>query len=602
MSRNLRIKGYVLLLVLCLFYWVIDSIWSYMSFELNLETLIYSQPGSYLDTFLLLVPPYQIVSRLMVTCLFIILGLVVVEFLIKRQAMEAQRKKAHDTLLTILNSIDATIYAADMETYEIIFMNRHMIDVFGRDYTHEKCYRAFMNLPGPCGHCKHGTLLDKEGNPTGVEVWEHYNPVAKAWYLNYDRAIKWLDGRMVHLQIATDISHFKKMQEEKEAAESRLQQAQKMESIGRLAGGIAHDFNNILAVINGYADIALMNPQDGDTVSDNLNNILSASHRAEVLVKQIMAFSRKAEIQLERLDLNQVVNDGVKLIQRTIPKMIEIELHLEPKLKTIRGDAYQLEQVLLNLAANARDAMPEGGRLIVETANTHIDDKYASKYLEARPGDYTLLMVSDTGTGMNEEELRHIFEPFYTTKEIGRGTGLGMASVYGIIKGHDGYINCYSEIDKGTAIKIYLPVESQAAEADAEPEVRQDEIPELLGNETILLVDDDENLRDVGLSIFQNVGYQVITAASGEEALELFQKLGTKIDLIVLDLGMPGMGGKRCLQEILTLKPSQKVLIASGYSANGNIKDMIQYGASGYITKPYRRNQLLGSVRQILED
>jgi CheY-like chemotaxis protein len=278
--------------------------------------------------------------------------------------------------------------------------------------------------------------------------------------------------------------------------------------------------------------------------------------------------------------------------------MIDINLHLERELTPVTADPVQIEQVLLNLGTNAADAMPDGGTLVIETENVTLTDDYLDSHVGARAGEYVLLSVSDTGEGMDKDIVEHIFEPFFTTKEFGKGTGMGLASVYGIVKSYGGYISCYSEVGQGTTFKLYLP----AAERQAVPEEKNTEgdLPRG-GTETILLVDDEEIIRTFASAVLRRFGYRVFPGTSGEEALEVLGRTEEKIALVILDLGMPGMGGHKCLQWIRKNSPLAKVLIASGYSMNGQVKKSLETGAAGYIGKPFQINKLLQKVREILD-
>ena len=453
----LRLKGYLGLFLVCSFYWILDSIWSNLSFEYNLKKLIFSQPASYLDPFLLKVPPYQIVSRLMVVTLFVILGSVILEFFLKRQAAEKERKEAHETLLTVLNSIDATIYVSDMQTNKILFMNQYMIDRFKGNFIGQKCHDVFQNNEEPCVHCPLDRLLDASGNPTGVVVWEARNPVTDTWYVNFDRAVKWMDGRVVHLQIATDITQIKDLQEKQLKAEAQLVQAQKMESIGNLAGGVAHDLNNLLSPIIGYGEMLLEDRGLDDLQKESVSEIVKAGFRARDLVRQLLAFSRKQTLNYIPVSLNKVANGVENLLRRTIRENITLDLCLSPDIQTVMADVGQIEQVIMNLAVNAADAMPDGGRLSIETAPVFLDEEYANTHEDVKPGQYVMLSVSDTGTGIDDVTRAQMFEPFFSTKGE-QGTGLGLATVYGIVKQHEGHIWIYSELGKGTTFKVYLPV------------------------------------------------------------------------------------------------------------------------------------------------
>ena len=393
------------------------------------------------------------------------------------------------------------------------------------------------------------------------------------------------------LSVTRDITALK-------ATERQLQRAQKMEAIGILAGGIAHDFNNILHVINGYTQLLMLEKSETDPDYAQLEEIKKAGEHAAQLVRLLHPFSRKAEFKTVVLDLNKEIISLRKILERTLPKMIDINLHLERELAPVTADPVQIEQVLLNLGTNAADAMPDGGTLVIETENVTLTDDYLDSHVGARAGEYVLLSVSDTGEGMDKDIVEHIFEPFFTTKEFGKGTGLGLASVYGIVKSYGGYISCYSEVGQGTTFKLYLPV----AERQAVPEEKKTEgdLPRG-GTETILLVDDEEAIRTFASAILRRFGYRVFTGASGEEAIEVLGRTEEKIALVILDLGMPGMGGHKCLQWIRENSPLAKVLIASGYSMNGQVKKILETGAAGYIGKPFQINKLLQKVREILD-
>ncbi len=381
--------------------------------------------------------------------------------------------------------------------------------------------------------------------------------------------------------------------------EAQLRQAQKMEAIGTLAGGIAHDFNNILGAVIGYTELAQKNCRLGRQPGDELEQVLKAAERARNLVRQILTFSRKAEADLQALDLNKSVRETMQMLAHSLPKEIALEAQLDPDLKLVNADPNQMAQVIVNLASNAADAMPRGGRLVMETKNLFLDEEYCRRHLEVPPGEYVALMVSDTGQGMNAQTLEHIFEPFFTTKGVGKGTGLGLATVYGIVKGHRGQIQAYSEPGMGATFKIYLPAHQAGSESP--PAAAPPTETQYAGKETILLVDDEDALRELGSEALRGLGYAVITARSGEEALDKYLDPAKSIDLVLLDLGMPGMGGQRCLERILAANPEAKVIIASGYAAGGQVKEALAAGAKGYVAKPFRLADLLGTVRQLLD-
>ena len=404
-------------------------------------------------------------------------------------------------------------------------------------------------------------------------------------------------GSQKFATVFQDITDLKKAEEEKDRLQNQLRQAHKLEAIGTLAGGISHDFNNILQAIHGYTQILLLDKDPKSQEYTNLKAIKQSSERAAQLIKQLLLFSRKAETERRPLNLNKEIEHARRILERTIPKMIDIVVHPGSRLWMVNADPVQVEQILLNLGSNAADSMPEGGQLVLTTQNIVIDSDYVHNRIEATSGDFVLLTVSDTGRGMSPETVDHIFEPFYTTKEIGKGTGLGLASVYGIVKGHGGFINCYSDPGQGTTFKIYLPAATQIEELDYS--LPQSGLPPG-GTETVLVVDDEAHIRDMATKMLSRFGYQVIIAKTGEEALEKFSS--SPVQLVILDLGMPGMGGYKCLREILKKDQSAKILIASGYAINSQIKKTIESGAKGFIAKPYQLNDLLTRVRAVLDE
>ncbi|MBF0528464.1 MAG: response regulator [Deltaproteobacteria bacterium] len=397
---------------------------------------------------------------------------------------------------------------------------------------------------------------------------------------------------------ARDITQLKQAEEEKERLQERLYQAQKLESIGILAGGIAHEFNNLLQAILGYNSLILLDKAENDKDCPNLRAIQMTAQRAALLVRQLLLFSRRVEVQRRPLDLNQEVEQARRMLERIIPKTIDIDVHPGSRLWAVKADPIQIQQVLLNLGNNAADAMPAGGKLIIETANLTLDEGYAHEHLGAAPGNYVLLTVSDTGLGIDRKTIQHIFEPFFTTKEIGRGTGLGLAAVYGIVKSHGGFITCYSEVGQGTTFKIYLSAIEQKETISDSSSAGQ--LP-VGGTETILLADDEPSIRNFASKALQHFGYTVIVATSGEEAVEIFSSAPKQINLVILDIGMPGMGGYQCLQELLNIDQAAKVVIASGYSVADQLKKSLEAGAAGFVRKPYQLNDLLDNVRAVLD-
>jgi PAS domain S-box-containing protein len=385
---------------------------------------------------------------------------------------------------------------------------------------------------------------------------------------------------------------------EKKRLEAQLLQAHKMEAIGTLAGGIAHDFNNILQAISGYTQIILMGKDLSDPDYDKLDAIERSAQRASDLTKRLLIFGRKLESQLKPVSLNQEVMQVVKMLGRTIPKMIEIECRLAEDIQIIDADPVQIEQILMNLGINARDAMPDGGKLTFSTERVTLDEDYCKSHLGCKPGNYVRLSVSDTGQGIEKDVIEHIFEPFFTTKETGKGTGLGLAMVYGIVQNHGGHMTVESELAHGVTFDIFFPIREVK---DRTPVFKRAQSFVRGGGETILLVDDEESIRELGQEVLSRFGYRVLTASDGESALKLYQREPKEVDLVILDFIMPGMGGDKCLRGLLELNPQAKVLMASGYSVNEAAKEAIEAGAKGFVAKPYQVREMLGVVREVLE-
>jgi len=388
--------------------------------------------------------------------------------------------------------------------------------------------------------------------------------------------------------ILNDVSERKRM-------EAQLLQAQKMEAIGTLAGGIAHDFNNLLMVIQGNVSLMLLNVDPSHPHYEMLLSIVKQVQSGSKLTNQLLGYARQGRYEVKPFQLNQLVEETSKAFART-RREITIHRELAQDLFPIEGDPGQIEQILMNLFVNAADAMPAGGDIFLRTINIPYRDMRGKLY-NPKPGDYVLLTVMDTGMGMDPKTLERIFEPFFTTKELGRGTGLGLASVYGITKGHGGYIDVESEKGRGTTFKIYLPASSREVYKTIEP---PDHISK--GTGTILLVDDEEMVLEVGEKLLKVMGYQVLTAREGREAIEVYKKHREIIDLVLLDIVMPNMKGGEVFDRLKEINPEIKVLLASGYSIDGEANKILERGCSGFIQKPFDMKQLSEAIRTILEN
>jgi len=379
--------------------------------------------------------------------------------------------------------------------------------------------------------------------------------------------------------------------------ERQLIQAQKMEAVGRLAGGVAHDFNNLLGVITGYGELLRRKLRKNDPRRAKIDLILKAAERAAGLTRQLLAFSRQQVLQPKIVDLNGLVSDMEKMLRRLIGEDVTLETSLDPDLGRVKADPGQIEQVLMNLAVNARDAMPDGGRLTIETRNVELGLDEVARRPPTLAGPYVMLAVSDSGMGMDTETQSHLFEPFFTTKEMGKGTGLGLSTVYGIVKQSEGYIWCYSEVGAGTTFKIYLPRVDQ--EASASPRRTAVRLPH--GSETVLLIEDDESLRDLLSEILEGAGYTVLVADDGVEALHIADEYAGAIPLIVTDVIMPGLTGRQAADQIKSARSEVEILFISGYTNEAIGKHGVLEPGAQFLSKPFTPTDLLRKVRDVLD-
>jgi len=385
---------------------------------------------------------------------------------------------------------------------------------------------------------------------------------------------------------------------ERKHLEEQFLQSQKMEAIGRLAGGIAHDFNNLLTAIIGYSQIAQarLNPQDA--LRKDIEEIENAGHRAATLTSQLLAFSRKQLIQPQVLDLNSLVTDLTRMLQRLIGEDIELATCLDPNVQLVNVDRGQIDQIIMNLAVNSRDAMPEGGKLTIETANVELDEGYASEHLDARAGSHVLLAITDTGTGMDKEMVSRIFEPFFTTKEQGKGTGLGLSTVYGIVKQSGGHINVHSTPGRGSSFNIYLPCVEAATDHEAARSKQEDCRG---GSETVLLLEDSDRVRRLARTLLEGCGYTVLEASNGDEAGRISERETGPIHLLLTDVVMPGSSGREVAQRLLLLRPEMSVLYMSGYTDDAIVAHNVLDGRTPFLQKPFTKDSLIRKVREVLD-
>ena len=432
---------------------------------------------------------------------------------------------------------------------------------------------------------------------------EHMQEILKAWLSGERRRIEVTEGRNVFELTITPITvrgyidlYGRDITEERSLAEKFLQ-VQKMEAVGRLAGGIAHDFNNLLTVIGGYCAIAQEELPAGSPVRAQIDEIARAALQAGSLTTQLLAFSRKQVMVPRVISPNELLVSLENILTRLVGEDIQLSTFLQAEAGNIKADPVQIEQVLMNLVVNARDAMPDGGKLTIETSNQYLNDEYSSEHPWVKPGDYVRVAVSDTGQGMDQEVLAHIFEPFFTTKKHGKGTGLGLSTVYGIVKQSGGHVTCYSEVEKGTTFSIYFPRTDEACDRSAAPRA---DLATLHGTETILLVEDDESVRKFTKKLLENAGYTVIGASGGMDALAAMEVSGPGVSLLITDVVMPLMSGKELAVRLLRDYPGLKVLYLSGYTGNAIVHHGMLDPGIDFIQKPFNSRELLSRIREIL--
>lgn len=510
---------------------------------------------------------------------------------LERDKAEKALTESHERFITVMDSMDATIYVSDVKTHEILYMNQHMEDLFGGSFEGEICHRAFRDESEPCHNCNIRKLIDADGNPSGVEVWEGYNIKTNQWYINCDRVIKWIDGRLVKMQVATDITKLKSMEEQ-------LRQSQKMEAIGTLAGGIAHDFNNILYPLIGYTELLKEDLPVGSSSREFTEEIFHAAFRLKELVKQILAFSRQNDKELKPIKLQPVIREALKLIRSSIPATIEIRQDIDPVCNVVLADPTEIHQIIMNLSTNAYHAMEDtGGTLQVILKQIHLEKgRLALSQLQA--GQYAHLVITDTGVGIKNEIMDKLFDPYFTTKKVGKGTGLGLSVVQGIVKNSNGDIHIQSEPGKGTEIHLYLPIANQHLMDDRED--FQEKIGE--GSGEILLVDDEAVIVRMEEQMLTRMGYSVTTRTSSLEALQAFRANPGKFDLVMTDLTMPNMTGIQLADEMRKIRPKIPVVICTGYSARLNNEMIEELNLQGLLVKPVIKKDLAITIRNALDN
>ncbi len=509
---------------------------------------------------------------------------------------EQALRESEERFRELAELMPETVFEADMEG-NLTFVNRNAYNCFG--YTQQDFQKGLnsfeMIVPEERECARKNAAKIMLGEKLGINEYTSLRKDGSTFPVIIHSVPIFRGNRPVGLRgFIVDITARKKAEEEHRKLEVQFQQAQRFEALGTLAGGIAHDFNNLLMNIQGNTSLMLFDIDESHPYYEALKNIERQVKSGAQLTRQMLGYARRGKFNVKPIDLNQVVDASANTFGRT-RKQITIHRDFDNNLFPIDADQGQIEQVLLNLYVNAADAMPGGGKLFLKTRNqTHLNIK--SDQYSPMPGKYVQLTISDTGIGMDDQTLARIFDPFFTTKELGRGTGLGLASVYGIIKNHYGYINVESEKGRGTTFTIFLPASKKAVKGT-------DEAPSKLhkGSGTVLVVDDEQLVLDVSASMVEKLGYTVLKAQNGDEAVDIFKVNRRKIKMVILDIIMPDMGGGEVYEKIKAIKPEIKVLLASGYSVDGQAIELLERGCEGFIQKPFTIEELSDKIRQIMQ-
>lgn len=506
---------------------------------------------------------------------------------------EVALRDSEERYRLLFESSPYPLWVRDMQTLKILAVNQATLDQYG--YTREEFLAlSLTDLFVPEDIPELEKFLAKPQSEDGfqmVEYWRHKRKDGTIFHIEVTAHRLIFAGRPAKIVLVHDITEQKKLEEQ-------LRQSQKMEAVGRLAGGVAHDFNNLLGVIIGYSEILESSLGESSSLQRKALEIKKAGNRAAALTRQLLAFSRQQVLEPRVLDLNAVVTHVEKMLRRLIGEDVALSTSLAGDIWNVKADQSQIEQVIMNLAVNSRDAMPQGGKLTIETANIVVDELYARQHPGATPGAHVMLAVTDTGCGMDAETQAHMFEPFFTTKDVGKGTGLGLATVYGVVKQSNGHIFVYSEPGKGTTIKIFLPRDSGATVPSAPSKTPA---KSLRGSETVLLVEDAESLRKLTSEILQSNGYTLLEAADGEEAIARARQHRGPIQILLTDVVMPGMNGRTLAEKLTTERPEMNVLFMSGYTDLAMGHQGILEEGSCLLQKPFTQETLLAKLREVTE-
>jgi PAS domain S-box-containing protein len=573
---------------LAAFYWVCESfMYFFLKPEANFIQHLFGQSK------------FEIFTRLLVLCLFAIFTSHFQYNFNKRRLADEALQESELKYRTIVESVEEGYFEIDLDR-NLTFFNDPLCKMLGYA-PNEMTGKNTREFTSPSTIEKMDQIYEqvqKTGQPIRVTGYDALRKQGEGIALELTASLmRNSDGDPIGFRgVLRDVSARKDAEAEKRKFETQVQQAQKMESIGTLAGGIAHDFNNILMGIQGNASLMLLKTKSNHPSHEKLKNIETYVENGTELTRQLLGFARRGKYYAIATDLNDVIDKSSSMFGRT-KKEIRIHADLQQDIWTVEVDRGQIEQALLNLYVNAWQAMPGGGDLYLKTENVILDTHFKiNKPYKVETGNYIKITITDTGSGIDHETKQRIFEPFFTTKEMGRGTGLGLASVYGIIKSHGGYINVYSETDIGTTFTIYLP----ASGKEVPQERREPVFTRSKGTGTVLLIDDEEMIIKVGQELLQELGYKVHTASSGQEAIKLYKKHTNKIDLVIMDMIMPGMSGGETFDHLKESNPGVKVLLSSGYSINGQASEILERGCDGFIQKPFNLNQLSEKIQGII--
>ncbi len=513
--------------------------------------------------------------------------------LTKQKEVEKTLRESEEKYRNLFNNVQVGLGRTKISDGKILESNDKMAQIFGFSNKREfiKKFIFSENYVDPGLRKEMLNEVEKTGTVNN-KVAQFYRKEGGIVWVRFDSRIYPEKGYME--DVVVDITEQKESEEERGRLESQLQQAQKMEAIGTLAGGIAHDFNNLLMGIQGRTSLMLMGKGSSHPDFEHLKGIEEGIKSAADLTRQLLGFARGGKYEIKATNLNEIVNKSTDMFGRTKKEVI-IHKKAEKDLWTVEVDQGQIEQVMLNLYVNAWQAMSGTGKLYLETENVTLDEKFVKPY-GTKPGRYAKVSVTDTGIGMDTQTQQRAFDPFFTTKEMSRGTGLGLASAYGIIKSHGGIINVHSKKSHGATFNIYLPASEKAVREEVE-------FPEeiLKGSETVLFIDDEEMIIEIGQDLLETMGYTVLLAKSGKEAIDIYKKSKDKIDLVIMDMIMPGIGGNEIYDRLKEINPDLKALLSSGYSIDGLAKTILDKGCDGFIQKPFGLSNLSQKIREILD-